>query len=42
MTLAVEQHVAKGGVGTVRFEETVLVTETGPEIMTAGCPARWW
>jgi Xaa-Pro aminopeptidase len=42
MTLAVEQHVTKAGVGTVRFEETVLVTETGPEIMTAGCPARWW
>ena len=42
MTLAVEQHVTKSGVGTVRFEETVLVTETGPEIMTAGCPARWW
>jgi Xaa-Pro aminopeptidase len=42
MTLAVEQHVTRAGVGTVRFEETVLVTETGPEIMTAGCPARWW
>jgi Xaa-Pro aminopeptidase len=42
MTLAVEQHVTKAGVGTVRFEETVLVTETEPEIMTAGCPARWW
>jgi len=42
MTLAVEQHVTKAGVGTVRFEETVLITETGPEIMTAGCPARWW
>jgi Xaa-Pro aminopeptidase len=42
MTLAVEQHVTKAGVGTVRFEETVLITESGPEIMTAGCPARWW
>ncbi len=42
MTLAVEQHVTKAGVGTVRFEETVLITEHGPEIMTAGCPARWW
>lgn len=42
MTLAVEQHVTKAGVGTVRFEETVLVTETCPEIMTAGCPVRWW
>ncbi len=42
MTLAVEQHVSKAGVGTVRFEETVLITERGPEIMTAGCPVRWW
>jgi Xaa-Pro aminopeptidase len=42
MTLAIEQHVTNAGVGTVRFEETVLVTETEPEIMTAGCPARWW
>jgi Xaa-Pro aminopeptidase len=42
MTLAIEQHVSKAGAGTVRFEETVLVTESEPEIMTAGCPARWW
>jgi Xaa-Pro dipeptidase len=42
MTLAIEQHVSKPGVGTVRFEETVLVTEGEPEIMTAGSPARWW
>jgi Xaa-Pro aminopeptidase len=42
MTLAIEQHVSRAGVGTVRFEETVLVTEGAPEIMTAGCPARWW
>jgi Xaa-Pro aminopeptidase len=42
MTLAIEQHVTKAGVGTVRFEETVLVTDGKPEIMTAACPARWW
>ena len=42
MTLAIEQHVSRPGVGTVRFEETVLVTEGEPEIMTAGSPARWW
>jgi Xaa-Pro aminopeptidase len=42
MTIAIEQHVSKPGVGTVRYEETVLVTEGAPEIMTAGCPARWW
>jgi Xaa-Pro aminopeptidase len=42
MTLAVERYVTRAGVGTVRFEETVLVTDHGPEIMTAGCPVRWW
>ena len=42
MTLAVEQHVSRPGAGTMRYEETVLVTEGEPEIMTASCPARWW
>jgi Xaa-Pro aminopeptidase len=42
MTIAIEQHVSKAGAGTVRYEETVLVGEDGPEIMTAACPARWW
>ena len=42
MTIAIEQHVSRPGVGTVRYEETVLVTDDEPEIMTAGCPARWW
>jgi Xaa-Pro aminopeptidase len=42
MTIAIEQHVARPGVGTIRYEETVLVTPAGPEIMTRHCPARWW
>jgi Xaa-Pro aminopeptidase len=42
MTLAVERYVSRADVGTVRFEETVLITEREPEIMTAACPARWW
>jgi Xaa-Pro aminopeptidase len=42
MTLAIEQHVSRPGAGTVRYEETVLVTDSEPEIMTAACPARWW
>lgn len=42
MTIAIEQHVARPGAGTIRYEETVLVTPEGPEIMTAACPARWW
>jgi Xaa-Pro aminopeptidase len=42
MTIAIEQHVARPGAGTARYEETVLVTDGAPEIMTAACPARWW
>jgi Xaa-Pro aminopeptidase len=42
MTLAIEQHCSRPGVGTMRYEETVLVTDGEPEIMTAACPARWW
>ena len=42
MVLAVEQHVSRRGVGTMRYEETIIVTDGEPEIMTAGCPARWW
>jgi Xaa-Pro aminopeptidase len=42
MTIAIEQHVHKPGVGTVRYEETVLVNDGPPEIMTASCPSRSW
>ena len=42
MTVAIEQHVARPGVGTIRYEETVLVTDDGPEIMTSASPSRWW
>jgi hypothetical protein len=42
MTLAVEQHVSRRGVGTVRYEETLIVTGGEPELMTSGCRARWW
>jgi Xaa-Pro aminopeptidase len=42
MTIAIEQHVARPGIGTIRYEETVLVTPDGPEIMTRACPSRWW
>jgi ectoine hydrolase len=42
MTIAIEQHVSRPKSGTVRYEETVLVTDGDPEIMTAGCPSRWW
>ena len=42
MVLAVEQHVSRRGVGTVRYEENIIVTEDAPEMMTRGCQPRWW
>lgn len=42
MALAVEQHVSRRGVGTIRYEETLIVTDGEPEIMTRGCKSRWW
>ena len=42
MTLAIEHAVTRPGAGTARYEETVIVTDGEPEIMTAGCKARWW
>lgn len=41
MTVAVEVVMRGHGIGTA-FEETVLMTDAGPEIMTAACPVRWW
>jgi Xaa-Pro aminopeptidase len=42
MTLALEVYLSEPGVGTVAFEHVVLVTEDEAEILTLGCPARWW
>lgn len=41
MTVAVEVMVTGHGMGA-GFEETVLMTDAGPEIMTAACPIEWW
>lgn len=41
MTLAVEVFVTGHGIGAA-YEETVLVTDALPEIMTARCPTEWW
>ncbi|MBA3735863.1 MAG: aminopeptidase P family protein [Actinobacteria bacterium] len=41
MTVAVETTLSLNGEGS-GYEETVLVTDDGYEIMTAACPARWW
>jgi Xaa-Pro aminopeptidase len=42
MTIALEVYLSEPGVGTVAFEHVVLVTDSEPEILTLGCPSRWW
>jgi Xaa-Pro aminopeptidase len=42
MTIALEVYLSEPGVGTVAFEHVVLVTDGEPEILTLGCPSRWW
>ncbi len=42
MTIAVETYVSQPGIATAIYEEAVLVTDGDPEILTAGCRARWW
>ncbi|HEX7301152.1 MAG TPA: Xaa-Pro peptidase family protein [Solirubrobacteraceae bacterium] len=42
MVVAVEAEVGRPGAGTGAFEHDVLVTETGVEILTAGCKNVWW
>jgi Xaa-Pro dipeptidase len=42
MVLAIEAFVGRPDVGGAGFEQDVLVTGDGVEILTAACPARWW
>jgi Xaa-Pro aminopeptidase len=42
MVLAIEAVVGRAGVGSSNFEQTLIVGEDGPEILTAECPTRWW
>lgn len=42
MIIALEVYLSDPGIGTVVTEEVVLVTEGEPEILTTGCPSRWW
>ena len=42
MTIALEVYLSEPGTGTVAFEHVVVVTDGEPEIITLGCPARWW
>ena len=34
--------VSRPDVGTVRYEDTVIVTEAEPEVLTSTCKPRWW
>jgi Xaa-Pro aminopeptidase len=42
MTIAIEGAIQRPGAVTAILEETVLVTDGAPELMTAGCPTHWW
>ena len=42
MTLAIEALISKPEIGASNFEEDVLVTETGAEVLTKGCDAVRW
>ena len=42
MVIAVEAGVGRAKVGAAGFEQDVLVTSTGCEVLTAACPKRWW
>ena len=42
MTIAVEAMVGRPEVGAAGFEQDVLVTSDGCEVLTAGCPEKWW
>ena len=42
MVLGVEAVVGRPAVGAAGFEHNVIVTNDGPEIVTADCPTVWW
>lgn len=42
MCLAIETLLGRPGVGGAGFEQDVIVTADGCELITAACPSRWW
>ena len=42
MLLAVEALIGRREVGGAAFEQTLLVTAEGAEVLNADCPSRWW
>jgi Xaa-Pro aminopeptidase len=42
MVIAVEILLSRRGIGGAGFEQDVIVTASGGDVITAACPARWW
>lgn len=42
MTIAVEAMVGRPKLGAAGFEQDVLITSDGCEVLTAACPKEWW
>jgi Xaa-Pro aminopeptidase len=42
MVLAIECAVGLPAVGAAGFEQDLLVTAEGHEVLTSGCPSTWW
>ena len=42
MVVAVEILLSRAGVGGAGFEQDVIVTASGGDVITAACPSRWW
>ncbi len=41
MCVAIERHLGRSGVGTVAFEQNVVVLDSGPELISTAS-SRWW
>jgi Xaa-Pro dipeptidase len=42
MVFAIEALIGRREVGGAAFEQTLLVTAGGAEVLNADCPSRWW
>lgn len=42
MVFALEALIGRKGVGGAAFEQTMIVTGDGAEVINAACPSRWW
>ena len=42
MVIAVEILLSRAGIGGAGFEQDVIVTASGCDVITAACPSRWW